>query len=202
MSQTQTMKPGLTGVFSEITGYISNIRDFGRSDWIRYVCWIGTISSLFIGVTTFVLLGWLNGVQFPGYVWFIPAGTGLFTLALSIDDIGHRTLYKTDLAKGEAHIHQMIVATAVPSVMALCLCYEHPETFKMPALGLIFLSFFYSILDEAMHWVRYMTKGLDRVEMWSHFAAIFGHVLMIACWWQWYSNGYPGVAETLTFLPF
>src|SRR5690606_28557888 len=133
----------------------------------------------------------LHGVEWPGYVWFIPLGTLFFAGALSIDDIGHRTLYKADLLKGEAYIHQMIVATAVPSVMALCLCYEHPETFKMPALGLILLSFFYSVLDEAMHWIRYMTKGIDRVEMWSHFLAILGHVLMIGCWWQWYTSGYP-----------
>lgn len=202
MSQSKSATYGLKDVFNEIASYIGNIKDFGKSDWIRYVSWIGTISSLFIGVTTFIMIGWLNGVDYPGYVWFIPFGAGLFTTALAIDDIGHRTLYKIDLAKGEAHIHQMIVGTAVPSVMALCLCYEHPDTFKMPALGLIFLSFFYSMLDEAMHWVRYMAKGIDRVEMWSHFLAIMGHVLMIACWWQWYSEGYPGVAETVSFLPF
>lgn len=201
MNATTSAKFGSSSVPQEIWNYVTNIKQFGKSDWIRYVSWIGTISSLFIGVTTFLMIGWLNGVDYPGYVWFIPLGTGMFTLALSIDDIGHRTLYKADLAKGEAHIHQMIVATAVPSVMALCLCYEHPETFRMPALALIFLSFFYSMLDEAMHWFRYVTKGLDRVEMWSHFVAIFGHVLMIACWWQWYSNGYPGVKETLLFLP-
>lgn len=188
--------------WTEVRTYVINIRNFEASDWLRYLCWIGTISSLFFGVTSFVLWGYANGVDWPGYVWFIPLGTGLFTAALSIDDIGHRTVYKKDLQKGEAYIHQMIVATAVPSVMALCLCYEHPDTFKMPALGLIFLSFFYSILDEAMHWVRYMKKGIDRVEMWAHFLAIMGHVLMIACWWQWYSEGYQGVAETLKTLPF
>lgn len=189
-------------VMTEVADYVANIRRFESSDWTRYAMWIGTISSLFIGVTTFLTVGHVNGVEYPGYVWFIPLGAGMFTLALSIDDIGHRTMYKADLKKGEGHIHQMIVATAVPSVMALCLCYEHPETFKMPALGLIFLSFFYSILDEAMHWQRYMTKKFDRVEMWSHFVAILGHVIMIACWWQWYSAGYPGVEETIMHFPF
>jgi len=189
-------------VMTEVADYVANIRRFESSDWTRYAMWIGTISSLFIGVTTFLTVGHVNGVEYPGYVWFIPLGAGMFTLALSIDDIGHRTMYKADLKKGEGHIHQMIVATAVPSVMALCLCYEHPETFKMPALGLIFLSFFYSILDEAMHWQRYMTKKFDRVEMWSHFVAILGHVIMIACWWQWYSAGYPGVEETVMHFPF
>jgi hypothetical protein len=188
-------------ILQEISSYMRQIRNFTRADWIRYTMWIGTIMSLFVGTSFFVLLGYFNGVQWPGYVWFIPFGSGLFTLALSIDDIGHRTVYKEDLKNGEAHIHQMIVATAVPSVIALCLCYEHAETFHMPALSLIMLSFFYSILDEAMHWVRYMTKKHDRVEMWSHFLAILGHVLMIACWWQWYQAGYPGVAQTVAHLP-
>lgn len=126
----------------------------------------------------------------------------MFASALALDDIGHRTLYKESLSQGEGYIHQMIVGTAVPSVIALCLCYEHPETFRMPALGLIFLSFFYSMLDEFMHWRRYLDQGLDRVEMWAHFTAIMGHVLMIACWWQWYSAGYPGVAEAVATMPF
>lgn len=199
---TSHQTAALPEVFYEIRSYVGNIRQFSKEDWVRYLCWMATVYSLLIGTGFFVLWGAWHGVQWPGYVWFIPFGTLLFAGALSVDDIGHRTVYKADLMKGEAYIHQMIVATAVPSVMALCLCYQHPETFRMPALGLILLSFFYSMLDEAMHWIRYMSKGLDRVEMWSHFVAIVGHVLMIGCWWQWYSAGYPGVAETLQTLPF
>lgn len=186
----------------EFTAYVGNIRSFQPNDWLRYGTWMATIFSLLFGTAGFVLFGYSHGVNWPGYVWLVPIGTFLFCSALAIDDIGHRTLYKQELRRGEAYIHQMIVATAVPSVMALCLCYLHSDTFRMPAIGLIFLSFFYSALDEAMHWVRYMSKGIDRVEMWSHFVAIFGHVLMISCWWQWYSAGYQGVAETLAFLPF
>lgn len=185
----------------EFVRYVRNIRNFQLEDWVRYTLWIGTISSLLVGVTGFILLGYFNGVVWPGYVWFILLGTAMFVGALSIDDIGHRTMYKEYLRSGEGHVHQMIVATAVPSVMALCLCYENPETFQMPALSLIFLSLFYSAVDEAMHWYRYLTKKFDRIEMWSHFVAITGHVLMISCWWQWFQSGYPGVAETLRHLP-
>ena len=67
----------------------------------------------------------------------------------------------------------------------------------MVAVAFIFLSFFYSALDEALHWQRYLTQSLDRVEMWSHFVAIVGHVVMVAAWWQWYTAGYPGVTETI-----
>lgn len=189
-------------VLSEVTAYVGNINRFSRSDWWRYLAWIGTIASLLLGTSFFVGWGHAHGVDWPGYVWFIPLGTAMFCAALAVDDIGHRTLYKRDLGKGEGYVHQMIVATAVPSVMALCLCYEHPETFRMPALALILLSFFYSAIDELLHWRRYLEKGLDRVEMWAHFVAIFGHVLMIGCWWQWYAAGYPGVAATLATLPF
>jgi hypothetical protein len=186
----------------ELTTYLGNIRAFGRQDWLRYGCWMGTIFGLLAGTAGFVLFGYAHGVVWPGYVWLIPLGNAMFASALAVDDIGHRTLYKQDLRRGEGYVHQMIIGTAVPSVMALCLCYSHPETFRMPALGLICLSFFYSALDEAMHWHRYMTKGIDRVEMWSHFAAIIGHVIMVGCWWQWYTAGYPGVADTVRALPF
>ena len=92
--------------------------------------------------------------------------------------------------------------TAVTSVMALCLCYQHGATFAVAAAALTALSFFYSIIDEALHWHRYLSKGVDRVEMWAHFAAITGHVLMMAAWWHWYQEGYPGVAATVAQLPF
>lgn len=198
--QTPVMLSPL-GAMLNFRAYVANIRAFGIGDWVRYLSWISTLLFLVIGTVSFTLYGKLHGIQWPGYVWIIPIGAGLFCLALAIDDIGHRTLYKADLAKGEGAIHQMIIATAVPSVMALCFCYQHPDTFKMPALALTALSFFYSAIDEAMHWVRYTTKKLDVVEMWAHFVAITGHVLMMAAWWQWFNAGYPGVAETLAALP-
>ena len=91
----------------------------------------------------------------------------------------------------------MIVITAVGSVIALALCYEHAELMHVPAFALIWLSLFYSAIDEALHWHRYLSNGLDVVEMWSHFFAIVGHVIMIAAWWHWYTSGYPGFGETL-----
>ena len=184
-------------VFTEIKAYVLNIRSFSRSDWFRYLSWMTTIFSLLVATSTFIFFGYSRGVVWPSYVWWVPFGNFLFCSALALDDIGHRTVYKEYLRKGEAHVHQMIVLTAVPSIVALCLCYQHPETFHMVAVAFIFLSFFYSALDEALHWQRYLTQGLDRVEMWSHFVAIVGHVVMVAAWWQWYTAGYPGVTETI-----
>ncbi len=122
-------------------------------------------------------------------------------LPLAFDDIGHRTLYKEQLKKGEGYVHIMISSTAILSVMALCLCYDNPEAFKIPAGVLIVLSFYYSIVDESFHWRRYTSLGLDRVEMWAHFFAILGHALMISTWWYWFYKGYPGISETLEYLP-
>jgi len=34
--------------------------------------------------------------------------------------------------------------------------------------------------------------------MWSHFGIFLGHLIMIGAWWQWYSEGYPGVVETVS----
>lgn len=184
----------------EVVSYVANIRRFDGNDWRSYLRWIGTIVSLLLGTTSFLAFGAAHGVRWPGYVLWIPIGTAMFCAALAVDEVGHRTLYRGELQRGEGYVHQMIIATAITSVMALCLGYFFPETLRMPAAGLIFLSLFYSALDEALHWVRYLRDGVDRVEMWSHFVAIVGHVVMIACWWQWYASGYPGVDETLGHL--
>ena len=196
---TQVMRTQ-EGVWQEISTYARNIKKFQKEDWIRYVFWIGSIFGLWCATTAITVFGKLTGTLWPAYVWWIPIGTALFCGALALDDIGHRTLYKRQLSTGEAYVHQMIAGTAVPSVVCLCLAFQHPEFFRTPALVLILLSFFYSAIDELMHWNRYMKEGLDRVEMWSHFVAITGHALMIGAWWRWLDEGYPGLAETLSRL--
>lgn len=180
--------------------YVANIQKFGWSDWLLYLSWIGTLAFVAVGTVGITVYGASQGVQWPTYVWVIPLGAMMFCGALAVDDIGHRTLYKADLAKGEGAIHQMIIATAVPSVICLCLSYQHPDVFRIPALVLTVLSFFYSALDEAMHWLRYTKKGLDVVEMWAHFVAITGHALMMAAWWQWFSEGYTGLDQAMVVL--
>ncbi len=198
---TSAPTPSLS-LWQEAKAYVRNVRNFNLEDWMRYSSYMTMLFGLFVGVSAFLLTGHLNGVSYPGYVWFIPGGTGLFVVSLAFDEIGHRTLYKEALKSGEGYVHQMIIVTAVTSVMALCLCFQHPGTFTYPAMGLIALSLFYSAVDEALHWQRYLARGVDRVEMWSHFFAITGHVLMILCWWHWAQEGYPGVKETLAVLPF
>jgi hypothetical protein len=180
--------------------YASQVRRFGRDDWVAYLAWVGTMLGLLVAVAGFVLGGWLAGVAFPGYVYSIPLGTAVFVGAIAFDTIGHRTAYKAVLGEGEGLVHQITIFAGVASVIALCLAYDHREFMRFPALSLIALSIFYSVVDEALHWRRYLTSRSDRVEMWSHFFIFLGHTTMILAWWHWYDEGYPGVTETIAAL--
>lgn len=181
--------------------YVSRVKEFNKQDWLAYIAWVGLMLGLLFSVTFFVLTGYANGVTYPSYVWNIPIGTFIFVLAISIDTIGHRTIYKKELEKAEQLVHHVTIFAGISSVVLLCLAYSYPVFFRYPSLVMIILSIFYSVIDEAFHWHRYYNLKSDRFEMWSHFFIFVGHVLMITSWWVWYDSGYPGVAETLNFLP-
>lgn len=180
--------------------YIGRMRDFRSNDWQVYAAWIGLMFGLFFAVSGFLFVGHWNGVRYPSYVWNVPIGIFIFVVAIAVDTIGHRTVYKEELAKGEALVHHITIFAGVTSVLALCLAYHAPDFWRYPALVLIALAIFYSVIDEAMHWRRYLTAQSDRVEMWSHFFIFLGHILMSVAWWHWFDQGYPGVAETLRLL--
>lgn len=190
-----------TSFLADVGTYVGRIREFHSRDWLVYTVWVGMMFGLFAVISAFFALGHLNGVLYPAYAWNIPMGTFIFSLAIAIDTIGHRTVYKEALKQGEALVHHITIACGISSVLVLCLAYEHPGFMRMPALVLIFLSVVYSLIDEGMHWHRYFTSKSDRVEMWSHFFILLGHLIMIGSWWVWFSDGYPGVKETLAFLP-
>lgn len=190
-----------TSFVTDVGIYVGRVREFTNRDWLVYVVWVGLMFGLFAAVSVFFTLGTMNGVVFPGYAWNVPIGTFIFTTAIAIDTIGHRTVYKVALQRGEALIHHITIAAGISSVLCLCLAYDHPSFMKIPALVLIFLSIVYSFIDEGMHWHRYFTQNSDRVEMWSHFFILVGHLMMITAWWHWFTEGYPGVKETLAALP-
>jgi hypothetical protein len=185
----------------ETWAYASQVKSFTQEDWIAYVAWVGLMFGLLFAVSGFTLLGWANGVQFPPYVWNVPIGTAIFIGAIAFDTIGHRTAYKEELKKGEALVHHITIFAGISSVILLCLAYRHPDAFRIPSISMIALSIFYSMIDEALHWRRYLSGFSDRVEMWSHFFIFLGHTIMILSWYYWFEQGYPGVAETLPFLP-
>ncbi len=182
---------------SDTVIYVSRVREFNPIDWLSYIAWVGLMTGLLFCTAGFVLSGYMNGVQFPSYVWNVPIGTFIFVGAIAFDTIGHRTIYKEELKKGEALVHHITIFAGITSCILLCLAYSYPVALKIPALVMIVLSIFYSVVDEALHWRRYLNGFSDRVEMWSHFFIFVGHLLMIISWWQWFTEGYPGVNETL-----
>ena len=184
---------------SALVRYVGNIRLFDRTDWMVYVVWVGMMLGLVASTGGFLLAGHRAGVVFPAEAWWVPIGAGIFTIAIAIDTIGHRTIYKEVLRGGEQLVHHITIGCGVGSCILLVLAYQHPSA-AVPALILTILSFLYSLIDEAFHWRRYVTSKSDPVEMWSHVGIFVGHGIMMLGWWLFYRAGYPGVHETLAAL--
>ncbi len=189
-----------TSFIQDTIAYAMQMKQFTREDWIVYIVWIGLMMGLVFSTLGFTLVGYSNGVEYPPYVWWVPMGTLIFVGAIAFDTIGHRTAYKEELAKGEALVHHITIFAGITSCIVLCLAYSSPEFWKIPAFVLIALSVLYSIIDEALHWHRYLRLKSDRVEMWSHFFIFLGHNIFVFAWLNWFLDGYPGVKETLALL--
>lgn len=189
----------MTSFIREFFVYVGRARQFCRRDWIAYILWIGTIFGLFASTFSFLMLGHVHGVSYPPEAWLIPIGAAMFTVAIAIDTIGHRTVYKQALAEGENLVHGITIALGVASVILLILAYAHRMA-VIPAMVCTVLSFVYSLVDELFHWRRYVTENADRVEMSSHVLIMLGHGIMMVAWWWYYFLGYPGVSQTLELL--
>ena len=190
----------MSSLAAELRLYFGRIRLFDRVDWAVYVAWVGLISGLVVSTGGFLWLGHRSGVSFPVDAWCVPAGAAIFAAAIAVDTIGHRTVYKAVLKEGEGLVHQVIIFTGIVSCVLLCAAFPQRTAFAVPAAVLTVLSCVYSLVDEVMHWRRYLTKKSDVVEMWSHVFILIGHAVMMTGWWRFYLAGYPGVAETLAIL--
>jgi hypothetical protein len=180
--------------------YLGRIRQFDRGDWIVYTSWVGLMVGLFLTTGGFVWAGHRASAPLPAEASLLPVGAAIFTLAIAVDTIGHRTIYKEALRGGEALVHHIIIGAGISSCVLLCAAYAGGARYAVPALVLTLLSFLYSLIDEAMHWRRYFAGRSDVVEMWSHVFILIGHGMMMAAWWLWYWRGYAGVPETLAAL--
>lgn len=185
---------------SPFVTYVSRVREFQREDWVVYVSWVGLMLGLVFSSGGFLMFGQLRGVRFPAEAWLVPVGAAIFALAIAVDTIGHRTVYKEVLQRAEAFVHQITIFCGVGSVVLLCAAYEHRVALGVPAAVLTVLSFVYSLVDEVFHWQRYATQHSDQVEMWSHLFIFIGHGTMMAGFWLWFAGGYEGVSETLSLL--
>ncbi len=186
---------------SALAIYVGRIREFDRTDWMVYIVWVGLMLGLVASTTSFLVLGHLHGVTWPSEAWLVPIGAAVFTVAIAIDTIGHRTIYKEVLRGGEQLVHHITILCGVGSCVLLVMAHDHP-VLAIPAMVLTVLSFVYSLVDEAFHWRRYMKQNSDVVEMWSHVGIFIGHGTMMLGWWLFYQRGYQGVAETLAALRF
>jgi hypothetical protein len=183
-----------------LTTYVGRIKLFGRVDWLVYVSWVGLMLGLCFTTASFVGLGRRVSAPLPAEAWLVPLGAAVFTVAIAVDTIGHRTIYREALRGGEALVHHVIIGLGIGSCVLLCAAYSGGRAYAVPALVLTVLSFVYSLVDEFMHWRRYLQAKSDVVEMWSHVFILIGHGTMMTGWWMWYAGGYGGVAETLAAL--
>jgi hypothetical protein len=181
--------------------YVARIREFDRVDWLVYLGWVGMMVGLVVSTGGFLLAGHAHGAPWPAEAWCVPIGALVFAVAIAIDTIGHRTIYKEVLRGGEQLVHHITILCGVASVVLLMLAYERPGL-AIPAMVFTVLSFIYSLVDEGFHWKRYTSAHSDPVEMWSHVGILIGHGTMMLGWWRCYQLGYPGVAETLAALGF
>ncbi|CAN5899648.1 hypothetical protein BH11MYX2_BH11MYX2_26060 [soil metagenome] len=184
---------------SELAIYVGRIREFSRKDWLVYAGWVGMMLGLVGSTGGFLVVGSKHGVTFPFEAWLVPVGAAVFTIAIAIDTIGHRTIYKEVLTGGEQLVHHITIVCGVASCVLLCLAYNHSGVW-IPAMVFTVMSFVYSLVDEAFHWKRYTSSNADPVEMWSHVGIFIGHGTMMLGWWRFYQLGYPGVRETLAAL--
>jgi hypothetical protein len=185
---------------SALAIYVGRVREFTREDWLVYCAWVGLMCGLVFATGGFLLIGARHGVTFPGEAWLVPLGALVFTGAIAVDTIGHRTIYRLEIAKAEGLVHHVTIACGISSCIFLCAAYDHPAAFWIPAAVTTVFSFVYSLVDEAFHWRRYVAARSDHVEMWSHLFILLGHGTMMLGWWRWYWLGYPGVAATVAAL--
>lgn len=180
-----------------IATYLGRIRQFDNVDWAVYLAWVGLVGGLALVTAAFLAVGVRAGAVFPGEAFLVPIGAAVFTAAIAVDTVGHRTIYKQVLRGGEALVHHITIVAGIGSCVFLCLAYPHRAIYAGPALVLTAVCLLYSLVDEVMHWRRYLTQKSDVVEMWSHVFILLGHGTMMLGWWMWYAQGYAGVATTL-----
>jgi len=179
--------------------YIRMTSKFTKRDWIIYIFWIGIMYGLGFTILGFLLFGLSNGATYPDYVWLIPAGILTFSVAITFDNIAHTVIYKPWISDAEYMIHNFSTATGVLTVFTLLGGYQYTELLRIPIYVFAGLSIIYSLIDEAMHWIRYADGGSGWVEVTAHFLILVGHTTMVLAWIFWFEQGYEGFGQALSF---
>ncbi len=121
-------------------------------------------------------IGHRAGAPLPDAAYFVPLGALVFTLSIAVDTIGHRTVYKQEIARAEGlvsrHHHPLWnrqLRATDRRVRLRSVALDPGDGAHRPLLRA------YSLIDEAFHWRRYVSSRSDRVEMWSHVGIFVGH---------------------------
>ena len=83
----------------------------------------------------FVWAGHRASAPLPAEASLLPLGAAIFTLAIAVDTIGHRTIYKEALRGGEALVHHIIIGAGLASCVLLCAAYAGGATLRRPGAG-------------------------------------------------------------------
>ena len=70
----------------------------------------------------------------------VPLGAAIFAFSISIDTIGHRTVYREEISKAEGLVHGITIFCGVGSCILLCAAYQHRMACGIPAAVLTALS--------------------------------------------------------------
>jgi phytoene synthase len=83
--------------------YVSRIREFERVDWIVYLGWVGMMFGLVLSTGGLPARSAApTACAWPAEAWLVPIGAFIFSVAIAIDTIGHRTVYKEVAARRRA----------------------------------------------------------------------------------------------------
>ena len=200
LSTPEPSSPASSRGLSSFLTYVGRVREFSRVDWLVYIAWVGLMFGLVFATGGFVAVGHALRAPLPAEAYLVPAGALIFTLAIAVDTIGHRTIYKEEIRAAEGLVHGITILCGIGSCVLLTAAYSSPRLLAIPALVLTVLSFLYSLIDEAFHWRRYVRQHSDRVEMWSHVGIFVGHLTMMLAWWKWFLDGYAGVPTIVSAL--
>ena len=103
---------------------------FAPIDWAVYAAWVGLMLGLVLATGGFLLAGRHAGVVFPAEAYLVPIGAAIFTVAIAIDTIGHRTVYK-GRGPGSPHHHRRGRGQLRPAVRGV----SAPRRFRGPGAG-------------------------------------------------------------------
>ena len=147
---------------------------YQRVDWIVYTAWVGSCWG-FASHRRVVWVGRRAAARcrprLPGF----RSAAAIFTLAIALDTIDHRTIYKEAMRGGEALVHPPHHRGGNLSTVMRWRRVLRGATYAIPALVLTTLSFIYSLVDGGHALARYLTHKSDVVEMWSHVFIMMGH---------------------------